>query len=39
MIDYSLNDAELRGLRLAQRQAGEKREANRIHAVILLGCG
>ena len=39
MIDYHLSDAELRELRLAHRQAGEKREAYRINAVILLGSG
>ena len=39
MIDYHLSDAELRELRLAHRQAGDKREAYRINAVILLGSG
>ena len=39
MIDFHLSDAELRELRLAHRQAGDKREAYRINAVILLGIG
>jgi transposase len=39
MIDYQLTEAQLRELRLAHRQAGNKREAYRINAVILLGSG
>ena len=39
MIDYRLGEAQLRELRLAHRQAADKREAYRINAVILLGDG
>ena len=39
MIDYRLTEAQLRELRLAHRRAGNKREAYRINAVILLGSG
>jgi transposase len=39
MVDYHLSEAELRELRVAHRQAADKREAYRINAVILLGRG